>query len=191
MGVKEILPVEELDFMVEQAKEHGAHISYKASGDGSERPYEINSTWFSALNRMDEELELQTKRYAASRSITQLYRPLLSKLGLTYPQYLVMLVIWEEDGISVKEIGDRLLLDSGTLTPLLKRMQSAGLLERVRSKEDERKVTIKLTADGRALKDEAAKVPEALLCAQTLPIEKLQQVKELVDELRESLVQAE
>jgi DNA-binding MarR family transcriptional regulator len=97
-----------------------------------------------------------------SRDLTAAYRPLLSELGLTYPQYLVMLVLWEEDGRSVGELGTRLCLDSGTLSPLLRRMADAGLVERKRDPADERRVTIHLTDEGLALRDRAAVVPGAL-----------------------------
>jgi DNA-binding MarR family transcriptional regulator len=97
-----------------------------------------------------------------SRELTAAYRPLLADLGLTYPQYLVMLVLWEDDGLSVREIGERLSLDSGTLSPLLRRLESAGLVRRTRSADDERRVTIHLTAAGRALESRAADVPGAL-----------------------------
>ncbi len=102
--------------------------------------------------------------YNASRAVTLAYAPLLAPLGLTYPQYLVLLVLWEEDGPSVKELGARLELDSGTLTPLLKRMESARLVARRRDAEDERVVRVRLTADGRALRAKAAAVPEAISC---------------------------
>ena len=90
--------------------------------------------------------------YSASLAMTKLYKPLLDRLGLTYPQYLVMLVLWEEDAMSVKEIGERLFLDSGTLTPLLKRLEAAGLVKRTRSTEDERQVIVALTPQGEGLK---------------------------------------
>ncbi len=102
--------------------------------------------------------------YAASRAMTLAYRPLLEKLGLTYPQYLVMLVLWEKDGIRVGDLGARLYLDSGTLTPLLKRLQAAGLVTRVRRQGDEREVEIGLTRAGRALRHKAASVPKGILC---------------------------
>lgn len=112
--------------------------------------------------RLDDQLCFAL--YAASRRVVQAYQPLLAPLGLTYPQYLVMLVLWEEDGASVKRLGERLQLDSGTLTPLLKRMEAAGLLTRARDRADERVVRIRLTAEGRALEARAAGVPKALLC---------------------------
>lgn len=97
-----------------------------------------------------------------SRELTAAYRPLLADLGLTYPQYLVMLVLWEDDGLSVGAIGERLSLDSGTLSPLLRRLETNGLVRRRRSAEDERRVTIHLTGQGRALEQRAADVPATL-----------------------------
>jgi DNA-binding MarR family transcriptional regulator len=97
-----------------------------------------------------------------SRDLTAAYRPLLADLGLTYPQYLVMLVLWEQDGQGVGELGERLALDSGTLSPLLRRMERADLLARRREQADERRVTVHLTERGRALRDRAADVPGAL-----------------------------
>ena len=97
-----------------------------------------------------------------SRELTAAYRPLLADLGLTYPQYLVMLVLWEDDGLGVGEIGDRLSLDSGTLSPLLRRLEVAGLVERRRAESDERRVSIHLTPAGWALEAQAADVPDTL-----------------------------
>lgn len=108
--------------------------------------------------------------YACSRAVTALYRPILEEIGLTYPQYLVLLVLWKEDGLSVKDIGRNLYLDSGTLTPLLKRMEEAELLSRKRSSEDERSVLIFLTAKGKRLKEKAVCVPGKLL--ETLDVDK-------------------
>ena len=102
--------------------------------------------------------------YRASRAMTRAYAPLLEPLGLTYPQYLVMIVLWEHDGTSVKQIGERLGLDSGTLTPLLKRLEQQGLIARRRDPDDERVVRIDLTADGRALRARAKDVPAQLGC---------------------------
>jgi len=102
--------------------------------------------------------------YSASRAMTRTYAPLLEPLGLTYPQYLVLLVLWERDGLPVRELGARLALDSGTLTPLLKRLERQGLVERVRGADDERVVRIHLTAAGRALRTRARKVPVDLAC---------------------------
>jgi DNA-binding MarR family transcriptional regulator len=97
--------------------------------------------------------------YRLHRGITDVYRPVLSELGLTYPQYLVMLVLWESATLSVSEIGDRLSLDSGTLSPLLKRLEAAGLIARQRSRADERSVEVSLTDDGRELRSRAERVP--------------------------------
>jgi len=119
--------------------------------------------------------------YAASRSVTGLYRPLLEPLGLTYPQYLVMLVLWEQDGLTVRELGQRLQLDSGTLTPLLKRLQVAGLVTRQRRQQDEREVDIRLTHAGLALRDKASGIPECLAQCMQLPFEQMQSLR---DELK-------
>jgi MarR family transcriptional regulator, organic hydroperoxide resistance regulator len=100
--------------------------------------------------------------YSASLAMTKLYKPLLEPLGLTYPQYLVMLVLWESDGLAVSQVGERLALDSGTLTPLLKRLEAAGLVQRLRDTADERRVLLQLTPAGRALKAQARKVPAAV-----------------------------
>ncbi|AWB44281.1 MarR family transcriptional regulator [Paenibacillus sp. CAA11] len=100
--------------------------------------------------------------YACSREITKLYQPHLEKLGVTYSQYLVLLVLWERGECTVKELGEALYLDSGTLTPLLKRLQSAGILNRERSPHDERKVLITLTEKGKELREQALSVPEAV-----------------------------
>ena len=100
--------------------------------------------------------------YSASLAMTKIYKPLLNSIGLTYPQYLVMLVLWEEDGLIVSEIGDRLFLDSGTLTPLLKRLEATGLLARLRDTADERRVRIKLTSAGTRLKSRAADIPSCV-----------------------------
>ncbi len=97
-----------------------------------------------------------------SRDLTAAYRPLLADLGLTYPQYLAMLVLWERDGLGVGELGDRLCLDSGTLSPLVRRLEAAGLVRRQRGAADERRVTVHLTEAGRALEERAAGVPQQL-----------------------------
>lgn len=125
--------------------------------------------------------------YSASLAMTKLYKPLLDELGLTYPQYLVMLVLWEGDGLMVSELGQRLSLDSGTLTPLLKRLESAGLISRMRAVEDERRVHIHLTAAGRRLKAKAAKVPGCILAASQCSVPELLQLTRQVRELRDRL----
>lgn len=103
--------------------------------------------------------------YSAAQSLQRLYRPLLDKLDLTYPQYLVLLVLWEEDGLSVTQIGEKLSLNSATLTPLLKRMESAGLLERQRSTEDGRRVNVSLRQKGAKLQAQVSKVTADVTCA--------------------------
>ena len=126
--------------------------------------------------------------YSASLAMTRLYKPLLEELGLTYPQYLAMLVLWEQDGLMVSEIGERLSLDSGTLTPLLKRLESSGLISRIRAVEDERRVHIALTAAGRKLKANAAKIPDCLLAASQCPVPELMSLTRQVQALRQRLV---
>lgn len=108
------------------------------------------------------ENQLCFKLYALSRQLTNQYRPLLEKLDITYPQYLVMMVLWKEKTITVKELGNRLYLDSGTLTPLLKRLEQKKLLSRQRDAADERSVIISLTKSGNELQQKAKKVPEFL-----------------------------
>jgi DNA-binding MarR family transcriptional regulator len=125
--------------------------------------------------------------YSTAHAFTQVYKPLLDRLGLTYPQYLVMLALWERDGVPLKEIGERLFLDSGTLTPLLKRLEAAGLLKRSRSTEDERQVRITLTAQGQALKDRARSVPLSILDASSCSVAELSAVRNEIVALRDRL----
>ena len=115
--------------------------------------------------------------YAASHALTKAYAPLLGPLGITYPQYLVMLVLWERGAVPVKELGAALQLDSGTLSPLLKRLQASGLVERRRSTADERQVLVEPTAAGRALRDRAASVPARIASATGLELEALDALK--------------
>ncbi|ATZ95984.1 MarR family winged helix-turn-helix transcriptional regulator [Dickeya fangzhongdai] len=126
--------------------------------------------------------------YSANLAMNKLYRRLLTELNLTYPQYLVMLVLWERDGITVSELGERLFLDSATLTPLLKRLQTAGLVTRRRGTEDERQVLIELTDDGRELQNKAKAVPEGVFCAAECNIEQLRAIKTDLETLRASLI---
>ena len=121
--------------------------------------------------------------YAAARNMTNLYTPWLKPLGLTYTQYIVFLVLWEKDGISVSEIGEKLMLDNGTLSPLLKKMEQAGYLERRRSRRDDRIVEITLTETGKALQDKAKDIPGHVASCIDLPIEKAQQLYGLLYEL--------
>ena len=125
--------------------------------------------------------------HSTSLMMTKVYKPLLQALGLTYPQYLAMLVLWEQDGLTVGEISQRLLTDPGSLTPLLKRLESEGLLKRTRSREDERVVLVQLTDKGRTLQDEAQRVPQCILQASGLSLERLQQLQADLLELRASL----
>jgi MarR family transcriptional regulator, organic hydroperoxide resistance regulator len=125
--------------------------------------------------------------YSAGHAFNRVYKPLLDRLGLTYPQYLVMLVLWEKDGVPLKDIGGRLFLDSGTLTPLLKRLEAAQLIKRTRSKEDERQVLIALTPQGQALKDRARAVPQSVLVASACSIPELSAMKEEIVALRDRL----
>ena len=123
--------------------------------------------------------------YAASRAMTAAYAPLLDELGLTYPQYLVLLVLWAEDGQRVSQIGDRLHLDSATLTPLLKRLEANGLVARIRDVADERRVHLSLTAAGRRLKARAAAVPACLMAASQCSIEELVALTQQLPQLRD------
>ncbi|MDO8401759.1 MAG: MarR family transcriptional regulator [Bradyrhizobium sp.] len=125
--------------------------------------------------------------YSTAHAFNRAYKPLLDRLGLTYPQYLVMLVLWERDGVPVKDIGERLMLDSGTLTPLLKRLEAAELVKRTRSTEDERQVLIALTPRGQALKEKARAVPEAILAASNCSVAELLAMKNELIGLRDRL----
>ena len=124
--------------------------------------------------------------YAASRSVVSLYTPYLKELDLTYTQYIVFLVLWEKDGITVGEIGNKLMLDNGTLSPLLKKMQKAGYIERTRSKDDDRIVLITLTDEGRALQEKAKDVPRNIAGCVDLPPEKAKMLYSLLYELLEN-----
>ena len=124
--------------------------------------------------------------YAAARNVTGLYTPLLKPLGLTYTQYVVLLVLWEKDGVPVSEIGRRLMLDNGTLSPLLKKMEKSGYINRRRSSEDDRVVIITLTEEGRALQDRAKDIPMKAAGCVDLPVEKAQMLYKLLYELLEN-----
>ncbi len=125
--------------------------------------------------------------HAASRAMVQAYEPLLRDMGVTYPQYLVLLVLWEEGTVNVGRLGERLHLDSGTLTPLLKRMATSGLVERRRDERDERVVLVSLTARGRALQKQARTVPERLLCAMDLDVKEATELRARLHRLLRSL----
>ncbi|CAD1786506.1 MarR family transcriptional regulator [Xanthomonas euroxanthea] len=138
-----------------------------------------------ALLQLDNQLCFAL--YSANLAMHKLYRGLLKTLDLTYPQYLVLLVLWETDGRSVSEIGERLFLDSATLTPLLKRLQAAGLVTRTRAASDERQVIIALTDSGRALRAKAGAVPEQVFCASACSLEELRHLKQQLETLRSNL----
>jgi DNA-binding MarR family transcriptional regulator len=125
--------------------------------------------------------------HSTSLMMTKVYKPLLQALGLTYPQYLAMMVLWEKDGLTVGEISAKLLTDPGSLTPLLKRLEGEGLLSRTRSREDERVVIVELTEQGRALKDRARTVPPCILGASGFSIERLQNLQAELQALRSHL----
>lgn len=127
--------------------------------------------------------------YSANLALNKVYRKLLDKLNLTYPQYLVMLVLWERDEKTVSDIGEKLFLDSATLTPLLKRLEAAGLLGRYRSALDERQVIIRLTEKGRELREIARTVPDDVLCATACSEQQLDDLKHQLQRLRAQLAQ--
>ncbi|MFD8751604.1 MarR family winged helix-turn-helix transcriptional regulator [Kitasatospora sp. NPDC059577] len=137
------------------------------------------------LLRLDQQICFSLN--AASRAFGGVYRVLLRDLGLTYPQYLVMLVLWEDGELPVKRIGERLRLDSGTLSPLLKRLEAAGLVRRERSPQDERSVTVALTAEGTALRERAGQVPRRLLAATGLPVQDLAELRGLLERVTAAL----
>lgn len=134
--------------------------------------------------------QLCFRLYAASRAVTGLYRPLLEELNLTYPQYLVMLVLWERGAVSVKELGAALRLDSGTLSPLLKRLESAGLVTRSRRSDDERSVLVAPTEAGRALRERAAEIPHRIACATGLRGDELAALRTTLDRVIEAVTAA-
>lgn len=125
--------------------------------------------------------------YATAHAFNRVYKPLLDPLGLTYPQYLVLLVLWKKDNITVKEVGQPLDLDSGTLTPLLKRLEAAGIVQRTRDSSDERQVRVSLTKQGHDLKTPALKVWNEVVCATGLEPEKFGTLMDQLNALRESL----
>lgn len=128
--------------------------------------------------------------YSASLAMTKTYKPFLDKLGLTYPQYLVMLVLWQQDDVLVKSIGEKLFLDSGTLTPLLKRLEASSLIQRTRDESDERQVRITLTKEGSALKKKAQCIPHDVLCASGQSHEVLQNLRSQLSAIRDDLAKS-
>ncbi|WP_230932593.1 MarR family winged helix-turn-helix transcriptional regulator [Priestia sp. TSO9] len=143
------------------------------------------------MEQLYKQLQLENQLcfsiYATSREITKVYKPLLDKLGVTYPQYLALLVLWEHETLSVKKMGELLYLDSGTLTPMLKRMQDQELVIRQRSHEDERVVFISLTEKGKNLRDKACHIPEEVFSMTNKSQGELEKLKETLKELLQSL----
>lgn len=139
------------------------------------------------MQRLDHQLCFAL--YSSSLVMTKLYKPVLSALGLTYPQYLVLLVLWETDNLSVSDLGTRLFLDSGTLTPLLKRLEVAGWLTRLRAVDDERRVIVSLTAAGRALRRKAQHVPSEVACAAGCELDELADLTRRLQRLRANVGQ--
>lgn len=138
------------------------------------------------LQKLDEQLCFAL--YSTQLALNKVYRRLLSPLGLTYPQYLAMLVLWERDSVTVSEIGERLYLDSATLTPLLKRLEAQGLITRTRGSHDERQVVIELTREGRELKAQARSVPSDVFCASECTPDDIVSLKQQLESLRGSLM---
>ena len=140
----------------------------------------------------DESLELSAQlcfaTYATAHAFNRFYKPLLEPLGLTYPQYLALLVLWEHDGLTVKAIGQHLSLDSGTLTPVLKRLEAMGYVRRSRDISDERQVRVTLTEQGREIRTQAAAGRREIACALGWPEEKLLALKQDLDQLRTALL---
>ena len=139
------------------------------------------------MQRLDHQLCFAL--YSSSLVMTKLYKTVLSALGLTYPQYLVLLVLWERDAISVSELGTRLFLDSGTLTPLLKRLEAAAWLTRLRAVDDERRVIVSLTSAGRALRRKAQHVPNEVVCASGCELDELADLTRRLQALRTNVAQ--
>ena len=144
----------------------------------------------SGVNQLALDNQFCFALYSASHAMTKTYKPMLDRLGLTYPQYLVMLVLWENDAILVKEIGARLFLDSGTLPPLLKRLESNGLVSRTRDPHDERQVRIALSEQGRALRGPASQIPEQVLCASGQELGSLGKLRSELSRVRDDMFKA-
>ena len=121
--------------------------------------------------------------YASSKEIISLYKPYLNSYGLTYTQYITLLVLWEQDSLSVSELGNKLLLDSGTLTPLLKKLEKSGLIERVRNKDDERSVTIYLTEKGKILQEKFIELPQKMFCNSGITVDDAIKLKDMLNQL--------
>ncbi|AMO98804.1 transcriptional regulator OhrR [Collimonas arenae] len=125
--------------------------------------------------------------YSASLTMTKIYKPLLQELGLTYPQYLVLLTLWERDDVTVSTLGERLFLDSGTLTPLLKRLEAGGLLRRQRAVKDERQVIVSLTDAGRKLRQQAQAIPQEISCSVGCSLDEVRALTKELHRLRAAM----
>ncbi len=154
------------------------------SGNGNEREPKAGA----GTPRLEQQLCFAV--YQASHAFNRVYRPVLAALGLTYPQYLVMLVLWADDGLTVKALGEKLMLDSGTLTPLLKRLESAGFIRRERDAADERQVRIHLAAKGEALRVQGRRVQEAIGCALGATAPGAPELREQLGRVRDALLAA-
>ncbi|WP_439031466.1 MarR family winged helix-turn-helix transcriptional regulator [Gordonia terrae] len=141
------------------------------------------------MNELALDQQLCFALYKASRATTAVYRPLLTELGITYPQYLVMLALWDRDGLHVSELSDLLELDSGTLSPLLKRLEGQGLIDRRRSRGDERRVAVHLTPAGEALRARARSVPRRLVSCTDMSPEAMNELRSTLDDLTAQLNQ--
>ncbi|MFS4095430.1 MarR family winged helix-turn-helix transcriptional regulator [Streptomyces sp. AF1A] len=156
-----------------------AHRSYPGPMSTSPTAYEAD--WL----RLDRQICFSL--HAASRAFNGVYRVILKDLGLTYPQYLVMLVLWEQGDLPVKKLGEQLRLDSGTLSPLVKRLESAGLVRRERSTQDERSVQVRLTDEGAALRERALEVPRRIMSATGFDLAEIVDLHERLDRLTAAL----
>lgn len=156
----------------------GSKLIKKARGTGLDA---------AACEALRLENQLCFALYTASRYMTQTYQPFLGPLDLTYPQYVALLALWEKDDITVSELGRRLLLDSGTLSPLLKKLEAKGWLRRERSSEDERNVRLGLTAAGRELQGRAAGIPYGMACKSGLEMGRIAKLRQELEDLTASL----
>lgn len=131
-----------------------------------------------SYEHLDIDNQLCFALYASSKAVIKSYKPLLDELGITYTQYITLLVLWKEDNITVKELGKKLYLDSGTLTPVLKRLESMDIIQRIRASQDERNVYVKLTDKGISMKDKASKIPEKMFCNTGLSLNEVSDLRE-------------
>ena len=131
-----------------------------------------------SYEHLDIDNQLCFALYASSKAVIKSYKPLLDELGITYTQYITLLVLWKEDNITVKELGKKLYLDSGTLTPVLKRLESMDIIQRIRASQDERNVYVKLTDKGISMKDKASKIPEKMFCSTSLSLDEVSGLRE-------------